>query len=122
MKGNSMGKFSADKKPAVICIMSFFIFFSFLLTFAPDSSGKPFRLGKMPDKGSHFSCGTCHINFKGRGPLNPFGQDYQDIGIKAGDNYTGDLGNLDSDDDGFTNDQEFAAGTNPGDSSSKPAE
>ena len=37
-----------------------------------------------------------------------------------GDTYTEDLGQLDSDGDGATNDQEFAAGTNPGDPASKP--
>lgn len=107
-------------KPALIYTLSFFICFSFLLIFAPDTSGKPFRLGKMPDKGANFRCGTCHINPKGRGPLNPFGHDYQKIGMNGGDRYTEDLGLMDSDGDGLTNDQEFSAGTNPGDAASKP--
>ena len=116
-----MGKANDYNKPVFICILSFFIYTSFLLIFTPITSGKPFRLEKMPDKGINFGCGTCHINPRGRGPLNPFGQDYQEVGMKAGDNYTVDLGNLDSDGDRLTNELEFAAGTNPGDANSKPA-
>jgi hypothetical protein len=81
---------------------------------------RPFRLGVLPDKGSHFGCGTCHANPKGGGPRNPFGKDYERIGMKAKETYTKALGDLDSDGDGFTNDQEFAAGTNPGLATSKP--
>jgi hypothetical protein len=40
--------------------------------------------------------------------------------MKAKETYTKALGDLDSDGDGFTNDQEFAAGTNPGLATSKP--
>ena len=116
-----MIKGSTCKKRASIIVVLFFISISFLLILAPDTSGRPFRLAKMPDKGANFGCGTCHINPKGRGPLNPFGLDYQDIGIKAGDTYTVDLGNMDSDGDGLINDLEFAADTNPGDAASKPA-
>ncbi len=45
---------------------------------------------------------------------NPFGVDYEQIAIKAGDTYTPELGGMDSDKDAFTNDQEFDAGTHPG--------
>jgi hypothetical protein len=81
---------------------------------------KPFRVGKIPDKGKNFGCATCHINPLGGGGRNPFGKDYEEIGLKAGDTYTTELGKLDSDEDGASNDQEFAAGTNPGDPKSKP--
>ncbi len=84
-------------------------------------SGRPFRVERLPDKGKSFGCGTCHVNPRGGGKRNPFGQDYQKIGMKAKDRYTEDLGKLDSDGDGFANDQEFAANTNPGDPDSKPA-
>ena len=84
-------------------------------------SGKPFRLMKLPDQGKNFRCGTCHINPQGGGPRNPFGQDWETIAMKAGDQYTPELGKLDSDGDTFTNDEEFAANTNPGDPNSKPS-
>ena len=79
-----------------------------------------FRMPKIPDKGKNFGCTTCHINPEEGGPLNPFGNDYNDFAIEAGDLYTKFLGKLDSDHDGFTNDQEFEAGTHPGDPDSKP--
>jgi len=83
---------------------------------------RPFRVGRLPDKGKNFGCGTCHTNPSGGGRRNSFGSDYQKIAMKAGDKYTDDLGKLDSDGDGFTNDQEFTASKNPGDSESKPAD
>jgi len=85
-------------------------------------SARPFRLGVLPDKGAGFNCGTCHMNPGGGGPRNPFGEDYAKLGLKAGDKYTKNLGAMDSDKDGFTNDYEFGVGTHPGDSASKPAE
>jgi hypothetical protein len=91
----------------------------FFLGAASGVSARPFRIGKLPDKGDNFSCGTCHVNPNGGGPRNPFGQDYEKVGLKAGDKYTKDLGNKDSDKDGISNDQEFEARTNPGDSGSK---
>lgn len=80
-------------------------------------SGLPFRTGKVPGR---FGCGTCHIDPRGGGKRNPFGQDYERMAIPAGEKYTKKLGALDSDGDGFTNDEEFAAGTHPGNPNSKP--
>lgn len=82
-------------------------------------SGKPFRLAKLPDEGKNFGCLTCHTKQNG-GPRNPFGKDWQKVAMKAKDVYTPELAGLDSDNDGFTNDQEFTAKTNPGDPNSKP--
>ncbi|MGB9596439.1 MAG: c-type cytochrome [Candidatus Poribacteria bacterium] len=90
-----------------------------VLLFSSLVSGRPFRLAKLPDEGKNFGCLTCHTKSSG-GARNPFGQDWQKIAIKAGDVYTSELAGLDSDKDGFTNDQEFTAKTNPGDPNSKP--
>jgi hypothetical protein len=83
---------------------------------------RAFRPVLLPDKGVNFSCATCHINPNGGGARNPFGADYEKIGIPAGDKYTDVLAKLDSDGDGFTNAQEFAANpvTNPGNPKSHP--
>jgi len=98
-------------------------FFVALVTLADQrpAQAKPFRMGLLPDKGAKFGCGTCHVNPAGGGPRNPFGQDYEKVGIKAGEKYTQNLGTTDSDKDGATNDQEFSSGTHPGDPASKPA-
>ena len=79
-----------------------------------------FRMAKIPDGGKNFGCATCHVSVNGGGPLNSFGSDYEKFAIEAGDLYTQFLGQLDSDHDGFTNDQEFTADTHPGDANSKP--
>lgn len=85
-----------------------------------DTAGRPFRLEKIPDQGKHFKCKTCHASRFGGKTFNPFGLDYKEIGLAAGDSYTDELAELDSDSDGFTNRQEFDEGTNPGDPKSKP--
>ena len=52
------------------------------------------------------SCGLCHVDFNGGGQRTPYGEDYRN------NNYTAaSIGILDSDGDGFTNDQEAAAST-----------
>ena len=104
----------------ITCITALLFCTALLLTMTTTVSGRPFRLGKIPDKGKNFKCGTCHANPKPDKQLTTFGSDYYRIGIKAGDTYTKELGELDSDGDGFTNDEEFAAGTHPGDQGSKP--
>ena len=102
------------------CLPAIFISLLLLLTLVSVASSMPHRLMVLPDRGANFMCGTCHHNPGGGGPLNRFGADYGNIGIKAGDTYTADLGKRDSDGDGSTNDQEFEAGTHPGDADSKP--
>ena len=93
-----------------------------LLTWTPVSDGRPFRLAKLPDGGANFGCGSCHIDPKGGGPRNAFGEDYNAIARPAGDVYTAELGQTDSDGDGFSNDDESNANppTKPWDSDSHP--
>ena len=105
-----------------IVLYTLTIFFSliFSLMLFSTASSRPFRIGRLPDKGKGFGCATCHINTRGGGARNSFGSDYEKIAIKAGEKYTGELGKKDSDGDGFTNDREFEARTHPGDPNSKP--
>ena len=84
------------------------------------SVGRPWRPARLPDEGKNFRCSTCHFNPEGGGPRNPFGQDWEAIAIPLGDEYVPEIANRDSDGDGFTNDEEFNAGTHPGDSDDHP--
>lgn len=57
------------------------------------------------------SCGVCHYNFNGGGPRNPYGEDFRNNNFDAAN-----IGTLDSDGDGVTNDAEAAVNmlTHPG--------
>ena len=117
----NMERRGINKKILALGKVLAFIGMILCISAVPDVSARPFRLGNIPDKGAKFGCGTCHVNPAGGGLKNPFGSDYGKIGMRAGDKYTADLGGTDSDGDGFSNDKEFEAGTNPGDPKSKPA-
>ncbi|MEK7399470.1 MAG: hypothetical protein AAB116_21220, partial [Candidatus Poribacteria bacterium] len=80
--------------------------------------GRPWRPALLPN--AKFGCSTCHFDPNGGGPRNSFGADWEFIAIPAGDIYTPQLAAKDSDGDGFTNQQEFDAGTRPGDPNSFP--
>lgn len=107
------------KKTYYLLMLSTIILIIF--TLSSFVSGRPFRMKRIPDEGKNFGCLTCHTEPQGGKIRNPFGQDYERVAIKAGDKYVPELGKLDSDKDGFTNDQEFGANTNPGDPNSKPS-
>ena len=114
MKTNSV------RKSSILYALAMVIGVTFSLGLCSTALSRPFRMGRIPDKGKGFGCGTCHINPRGGGARNSFGADYEKIAIKAGEKYTGALGKTDSDSDGFDNDREFASGTHPGDAKSKP--
>lgn len=84
------------------------------------SFGYSSLLAVLPDKGENFGCATCHLSPGGRGPRNPFGEDWLTIAKPRGNEYVSEIAQRDSDEDGFTNDEEFKAGTNPGDPNSYP--
>jgi hypothetical protein len=108
------------KNTMTACLIVGFFIAAFALTMKDPAQARPFRKGVLPDKGETFGCATCHLDPAGGGPRNPFGRDYERVAIKAGDKYISELGAMDSDKDGATNDEEFAAGTHPGDPASKP--
>ena len=93
------------------------VVFLFSLGFSSVASAKPFRLGKVRAK---YGCATCHTDPKGGGKRNPFGEDYERIAIPAGEKVTKELKAKDSDGDGFTNEEELKAGSNPGNPNSTP--
>jgi hypothetical protein len=101
------------------CVVLGLIGTVYFLTFAGDLCARPHRLARIPDV--KFRCGVCHVSQAGGGARNTFGNDYAILGIRAGDKYTDELGAKDSDGDGYSNNDEFAAGTHPGDPDSKPA-
>jgi hypothetical protein len=107
-------------KRITVYVVTIFMGLIFSLALLSSVSSRPFRIGKLPDKGKGFGCGTCHMSSNGGGARNSFGSDYEKMAIKAGETYTAGLGKRDSDEDGFTNDQEFKAKTHPGDPDSKP--
>jgi len=109
------------RKKLLIGLLSLSLTLVYILSLTHDVSGKPFRLSKIPDGSKRFKCAICHANPKGGHPLSAFGNDWNTIALKAGDKYFELLGKMDSDGDGFNNNQEFDAGTNPGDLHSRPA-
>ena len=91
-----------------ICSLTIFSLF-LLFGWVPDSDARAFRIAKLPGGGPNFGCAACHVNPGGGGERNAFGLDYAAIALAAGDVYTDELGQKDSDGDGFSNDEEFNA-------------
>ena len=79
----------------------------------PETRAIPEYVRELPEALKSF-CQVCHVRASG-GPLNSFGDDFASYGrsISA-------VGDFDSDDDGFSNDEELASGSLPGDPESTP--
>jgi hypothetical protein len=108
------------RKRIRLSVLALVIIVAFSLLLFSTALSRPFRIGRIPDKGKGFGCGTCHISPRGGGARNSFGLDYEKMALRAGDTYTRDLGKTDSDGDGFDNDREFEFGSHPGDAKSNP--
>ena len=109
-------------KSLQLCSLTLFSLLLLLVGWAADSDARPFRIAKLPGGGPNFGCAACHVNPAGGGEKNAFGLDYEAIALAAGDVYTDELGQKDSDGDGFSNDDEFNADppTEPWNSDSHP--
>lgn len=90
----------------------------FFVLIASGSTAIPEFMEELPNDGTSFKCGNCHVSTNGGGELNAFGEDFRDAGYKYDNNLSAD----DSDGDGYSNKAEFNANpaTNPGDPDSYP--
>ncbi len=79
----------------------------------PGSQAIPEYARELPEALKSF-CQVCHVRASG-GPMNSYGDDFASYGRSVGA-----IGELDSDDDGFSNEEELAAGSIPGDPDSTP--
>ena len=79
----------------------------------PVSQAIPEYARELPEALKSF-CQVCHVRASG-GPMNSYGEDFVSYGGSVGA-----IGELDSDDDGFSNEEELAAGSIPGDPDSTP--
>jgi hypothetical protein len=79
----------------------------------PESRAIPEYSRELPEALKNF-CQVCHVRASG-GPMNSYGDDFVSYGSTVGA-----ISELDSDDDGFSNEDELAAGSLPGDSNSTP--
>lgn len=79
----------------------------------PESQAIPEYSRELPEALKNF-CQVCHVRASG-GPMNGYGDDFASYGWSVDA-----IGELDSDDDGFSNEEELAAGSLPGDSNSTP--
>ncbi len=98
-----------------IHILATFLIALLVLTAAPipESRAIPEYARELPEALKSF-CQVCHVRASG-GPMNSYGEDFVSFGRSVGA-----IGELDSDDDGFSNEEELAAGSLPGDPDSTP--
>jgi hypothetical protein len=107
---NRMKRTARYQKILLICFAGLILLLASTLTAFGFSSYS----NKLPDNAENYSCSTCHSGSK----LNEFGVDFEENEKKCDDS----LMSMDSDGDGFTNEEEFNAEspTNPGDANSYP--
>lgn len=79
----------------------------------PESRAIPEYSKELTEALKNF-CQVCHVRASG-GPMNSYGDDFVSYGRSVGA-----IGELDSDDDGFSNEAELAASSLPGDPNSTP--
>jgi hypothetical protein len=79
----------------------------------PQNQAIPEYSRELPEALKNF-CQVCHIKASG-GPMNSYGNDFVSYGMSVGA-----IDALDSDEDGFSNEDELAAGSLPGDTQSTP--
>lgn len=103
-----------NHKVRLIILASLFMAAMFAMTV----TGLPEFEEELPDEGANFGCRYCHESPSGGGPINQFGSDFRDGNFI----YNVSLGIMDSDGDGFTNEEEFDSKpvSNPGDPESYP--
>jgi hypothetical protein len=114
MKGSRIAKMMGRRKGRFVLVLAMFT----LAVVAVTASGLSEFKEDLPDEGVNFDCLYCHESSSGGGPRNHFGMDFE-----ANDfTYTDALGAMDSDDDGFTNEEELTGKpvSNPGDPESYP--
>lgn len=75
----------------------------------PLAYSKPMYMAEVPQAFKD-QCTLCHTSSSGMNGLNSFGADFADSGHSITN-----IGNLDSDGDGYSNAKELSAGTYPGD-------
>jgi len=114
-----MKRLTGKTKDGLLGIFVGLLGIALIVSLLGDAWARPYRLARVPK--TEFSCGVCHVSANGGGARTSFGEEYARIALRSGDTYTEGLGAKDSDGDGYTNDQEFKAGTHPGDPASKPA-
>jgi hypothetical protein len=79
----------------------------------PETQASPEYARDLPETLKNF-CQVCHVRASG-GPMNSYGDDFVSYGRSVGA-----ISELDSDDDGFSNEDELAASSLPGDPNSTP--
>lgn len=83
------------------------------------SEARSYRVNVLLEKARALGCSNCPMDPRGGGARNPFGWDYERLALPARDRLTAELFSMDSDGDGFSNETELNAGTNPGDKTSQ---